>query len=128
MNTDVEDLLRDGMERFTAEVQAPAGLARTAGAARHTAAAGGPRRGGLRGRGRDRGGVIAVVAAAGGPAQTGSGAVQARTAAYVTRRVENALAGENLVFSGRTKQQELGNEHVTWAYRSRNRFEEFAGS
>ncbi len=31
MNTDVEDLLRDGMERFTGEVRAPAGLARAAG-------------------------------------------------------------------------------------------------
>ena len=27
MNTDLEELLRDGMERFTAGVQAPAGLA-----------------------------------------------------------------------------------------------------
>ena len=26
MNTDVEDLLRDGMERFTTEVHAPVGL------------------------------------------------------------------------------------------------------
>ena len=26
MNTDVEDLLREGMERFTAELRAPAGL------------------------------------------------------------------------------------------------------
>jgi Sigma-70 region 2 len=30
MNTDVEELLAEGMQRFTAEVQAPAGLARTA--------------------------------------------------------------------------------------------------
>ena len=30
MNTDVEELLRDGMERFTAGVRAPAGLAHTA--------------------------------------------------------------------------------------------------
>ena len=33
MNTDVEDLLRDGMERFTTEVHAPVGLACRAGAA-----------------------------------------------------------------------------------------------
>ena len=31
MNTDVEDLLRDGMERFTTEVHAPVGLAGRAG-------------------------------------------------------------------------------------------------
>ena len=30
MNTDVEELLREGMERFTAGVRAPAGLADTA--------------------------------------------------------------------------------------------------
>ena len=30
MNTDVEELLRDGMERFTAGVHAPAGLAHAA--------------------------------------------------------------------------------------------------
>jgi len=30
MNTDVEDLLREGMERFTADLRAPAGLARRA--------------------------------------------------------------------------------------------------
>jgi hypothetical protein len=30
MNTDVEELLREGMERFTTGVQAPTGLARTA--------------------------------------------------------------------------------------------------
>ena len=28
MNTDVEDLLREGMERFTADLRAPAGLTR----------------------------------------------------------------------------------------------------
>lgn len=40
MNTDVEELLRDGMERFTADVRAPAGLARTA--SRRFAAGGWP--------------------------------------------------------------------------------------
>ena len=31
MNADMEDLLREGMQRFTAGVQAPAGLAGAAG-------------------------------------------------------------------------------------------------
>src|ERR1700733_10307336 len=54
----------------------------------------------------------------------GSGVAQARTVAYVTKRVENALAGENLVFVGRSSGKLWGNT-VTWAYRSRNRFEEY---
>ena len=122
MNTDVEDLLRDGMERFTTEVHAPVGLAGRAGrlhrqhrrrlAARATVACGAAA-------------AIAVgvtLAATGGSA--GSGVAQARTVAYVTKRVENALAGENLVFVGRSSSKLWGNT-VTWAYRSRNRFEEY---
>ena len=96
MNTDVEELLRDGMERFTARVQAPAGLAHTASRLR-----------------RRRLAVRAAVAAgpsrspprpwspwpcgAGGPAQTGPTVAQAHTAAYVISRVEKALAGQHLV-------------------------------
>ena len=110
MNTDVEELLRDGMERFTAGVQAPAGLARTAsklhrrrlavraavacGTAAVTAAA-----------------VIAVAAGAGGPAQTGPAVSQAHTAAYVISRVEKALAGQHLVLHGRTSRR-LGTEQL----------------
>ena len=51
MNTDVEELLREGMERFTAGVRTPAGLADAARRA-SPAAAGRPRRGGLRDRRR----------------------------------------------------------------------------
>jgi hypothetical protein len=42
----------------------------------------------------------------------------------VTRRVENALACENLVFVGRLDSTPQGSS-VTWAYGSQNRFEEF---
>jgi hypothetical protein len=124
MNTEVEDLLRDGMERFTDGVHAPAGLAGGAGrlhrqhrrrlAARTAVACGAAA-------------AIAVgvtVAAAGG--STGSGPAQARTVAYVTKRVENALATENLVFVGRSDGK-MGN-YVTWAYGPRSRWEEFSGS
>ena len=57
MSTDVEELLREGMERFTEGVRAPAGLARTAGRLhrrRRTA------------RAAVAGGTAAVTAAAGG--------------------------------------------------------------
>jgi hypothetical protein len=127
MNTDVEELLRDGMERFTADVRAPGGLASEAGrlhrvhrrrVARTAVACG----------------TAAVTAAAvalvvtGGARATGSGTAlspaQARTVAYVTRRVENALASENLVFVGQSDSK-LNGTSFAWAYGSRNRFEEY---
>src|SRR5882672_4571076 len=94
MNTDVEELLRDGMERFTAEVRAPAGLARTAGRLHRRRTA----------RAAVAGGTAAVTAVAVivvGPAH--SGAAQARTVAYVTSRVDSALASQNMVYAARTQ-------------------------
>lgn len=119
MNTDVEELLREGMERFTAGVRAPAGLAADAGrlhrrrlAARTAVACG-------------TAAVVAVGAAvgvaAGGP---GGSPAQAHTVAYVTTRVEKALSSTNLVFVGRSDSKDWG-DSVTWAYRSQNRFEEY---
>jgi hypothetical protein len=94
MNLDVEDLLRSGMERFTEEVQAPRGLteriARARSRRRLTAAAAGT-------------GVaaaitaVAVIAGTGAASVAPAAPVRARTAAYVIRRVENALAGKNAV-------------------------------
>ncbi len=126
MNTDVEELLRDGMERFTAGVQAPAGLAHAAGRRRRrrlavraavacgtaavTAAA-----------------VVAVAAGAGGsPAQSGPAVSRARTTAYVISRVEKALAGQHLVLHGRIGG--IWGPSSSWAYGPRNRFEEHTGS
>jgi hypothetical protein len=63
-----------------------------------------------------------TFAAAGGSA--GSGAARASTVAYVTARVKNALATENLVFVGQSDGN-LWGKSVTWAYGSRNRFEEY---
>jgi hypothetical protein len=54
-------------------------------------------------------------------------AAQARTVAYVTSRVENALATESLVFVGRSDTRATG-DYVTWAYGPRNRWEAFSGS
>jgi hypothetical protein len=123
MNEHIDELLRDGMERFTAGVQAPAGLARTAGRLRR-------RRTGVRAAAAcgtaavTAAAVIAVAAgASGAPARSTANGVQARTAAYVVRRVENALAGERLVFRGRTVS--TGGPSVTWGYGPRNRYEEF---
>jgi hypothetical protein len=68
--------------------------------------------------------ILAVVTAG----FDANSAAQARTVAYVTSRVENALASENLVFVGRSSGMG-GGYSVTWAYRSRNRYEEYsAGS
>jgi hypothetical protein len=53
-------------------------------------------------------------------------AAQARTVAYVTSRVENALASENLVFVGRSSGTVGGGYYVTWAYGPRNRWEAYS--
>ncbi len=127
MNADIEELLRDGMERFTAGVRAPAGLARTAIQLRR-------RRLAL--RAAVACGTAAVAAAAavavitgagGGPGRPGHVGVRARTVAYVVRRVESALAAEHLVFRGQTISSD-GTPSITWAYGRRNRFEEFTGN
>ena len=127
MNVEVEELLRDGMERFTAEVRAPQGLA--------SGAAGGLRRRRMARRAMAAGGavtataaaVIIVTAAAGGtPARTGSSLAQARETAYIVTRVENALASEHGVYHGVTMSTG-GQPSVTWAYGRRSRFEEFTG-
>ncbi len=70
--------------------------------------------------------VIAVTGGASGPT-VGGNAAQARTVAYVTSRVERALAHENLVFFGRTEGNTWG-PTLTWAYGPRSRFAEFTGS
>jgi hypothetical protein len=66
--------------------------------------------------------ILAVVTAG----IDANSAAQARTVAYVTSRVENALASENLVFVGRSSSTGGGGYSVTWAYRSRSRYEEYS--
>lgn len=127
MSTDVEELLREGMERFTTGVQAPAGLARAA----------------VRLRRRRRAvraavacGTAAVIAAAaivvtgvaiGAPARPGAGLSQTRTAAYVIGRVENALATEHRVLRGSTISGGGWGPTISWVYGARTRFVEFTG-
>ena len=121
MNTDIEELLHDGMQRFTAGLGAPAGLAHAADTALH-------RRRAVRGMAAagtaavTAAAVIAVAAGASGtPARTGVTA-QARTTAYVVKRVERALTAEHRVFVGHTTS--TFGPSVTWSYGARNRFEE----
>jgi hypothetical protein len=121
MSLDVEELLRQGMERFAEQVPVPNGLAHRAArvrrrrqmAIRAAAAAGAA-----------AGTAAAVLVAASGAGA--GGAMQARTTAYVVNRVEKALAGQHLVLYGRTS-GEWGPSSY-WAYGPRNRFEEFTGS
>jgi hypothetical protein len=112
MNTDIENLLTEGMERFTEEVRAPAGLTHAAGELR---------------RSRRRRRLAAATAACGGvaaaavvfitgsaPAPAGGSVAQASTVAYLTSRVERALAGQHLVYAARTLEQ-VGKSTITWA-------------
>jgi hypothetical protein len=121
MSTDVEELVRDGMHRLAAATDMPAGLvarARRRVRRRRLAAvaaiAGAAAAGAIAA-------VVMVVPGAGAPA---GNTLRAQTAAYVTSRVEKALAGGNQVFVGRSDSNVWGNT-VTWAYGSRNRFEEY---
>ena len=89
MNGPVEDMLREGLDRLTADVQVPEGV--TGRARAHL------RRKKMAVRAALAGGAAAVTAvavvAAVVPGQVAPRPVQARTAAYVITRVANALAG-----------------------------------
>jgi hypothetical protein len=133
MNGDVEELLREGLDRLTADVRISAGLARKA----HTHR----RRRQIVLRAALAGGTatvaVAAVIAATSSAGTGAGDLQARNTAYVLKNVESALASENLVmrgqatgtytlskFPGKTFSDE--SPTTTWAYGARSRIEEFS--
>jgi hypothetical protein len=114
------------MERFTAGVRAPAGLAHTAGRLHRRRLA--VRTAVACGTAAAAATALIVVAAwaGGGPVRTGPGGTRARTAAYVISRVENALAGQHLVLRGHTATN--AGPSTSWAYGPRNRFEEFTGN
>jgi hypothetical protein len=126
MSTDVEELVRDGMHRLAAATDIPVGLvgrARRRVRRRRLAAVSaiaGAAAAGAVAAGAVAAGVM-VVPGAGAPAGS---TLRAQTAAYVTSQVEKALAAGNLVFIGRADSNIWGNT-VTWAYGSRNRFEEY---
>jgi hypothetical protein len=137
MNTDVELLVREGLDRLTADAWVPAGMAgrvlarrrrrRVAGYATAATAAAAV-----------AAAVVVAVATGGaaGPAATHARAAAgpALATAYVVRQVENALANDGQVmretqslidpngsaafFDGR-----LSYESVTWAYQGRNNTE-----
>jgi hypothetical protein len=128
MSTDVENLLREGMARFTEGVRAPAGLAYQASRQRRRRRVRIVRGAVLIGTVAATAAAIAVaMTAAGTVAQPGSSLAQARAAAYVVSRVRTALASEQNVFVGRTMSTG-GQPSVTWAYGAHNRFEEFTGT
>ena len=125
MKTDVEELLQEGMERFTTGVHAPAGLAAAAGRLRRrrrafrAVTAGGA-------AAVTAAAVITAVAAGGGAAQAPAATAQAHEVAYVVSRVKAALATENLVYHGKTTGSD--GPSATWAYGQRWRWEEFTGA
>jgi hypothetical protein len=99
MKGDVEDLLREGLDRLTADVQIPSGV--TGRARTHL------QRKKMAVRAALVGGAAAVTAAAVVAATlpgqgTGPGSVQVRTTALVLTRVANALAATNKVIQTET--------------------------
>ena len=86
MNSDVEDLLREGMERFTADLRAPAGLVRQAIRRRRRRLALGSVTGAA--AALTASGVALAAIAPGAPAAPGAGI---GTTAYVVQRVSSAL-------------------------------------
>jgi hypothetical protein len=119
MNTDVEDLLRDGMERFTERVSAPAGLASAAGTLHR-------RRTAIRATLASSAAtvvavsaVIAVVAVA----NTSSSRTEAQTVAYLTSQIRQAVASENMVYVGHTTGT-FGPTTV-WAYGKQSQWVEY---
>jgi len=98
MNGAVEDLLREGLDRLTAEVEVPSGV--TGRARSHL------RRKKMAARAALAGGAAAVTAAAVVaavvPGQKAAGPIRARTAAYVITQVAKALATTNKVIQTKT--------------------------
>lgn len=136
MNMHMEDLLREGMARFTEEVPVPRGLA-------HRAARVCRRRMAIRaavaaGTAAVTAAVVIAVTGLGAGAGTG-GVTSARTTAYVIGRVEHALAAENFVIQGQATGTDTFSVHghrvrssneptSSWTYRNGWRMEEFTGS
>jgi hypothetical protein len=114
MNQPVEDLLREGLDRLTAEVQVPAGLA---GRARARL-----RRRTMTARAAMVGGAAAVTAAAVVaatlPGQGAAKPLQARTTSYVITRVANALAPGSKVIQTKTVFSAPFPPVMGWTYRS----------
>ena len=114
MNGAVEDLLREGLDRLTAEVQVPPGV--TGKARSHL------RRKKIAVRAALAGGAAAVTAAvvvaATMPGRATPRPAQAHTAAYVVSRVANALATTNKVIQTQTTFSAPYPPVMGWNYRA----------
>jgi hypothetical protein len=112
VNTNVEELLRDGMDRFAAGMRAPDGLAvavvrmhRRRLAVRTAVLSGGVAAAAV---------VAVLLAGVTGAAARATSPTQARDIAYVTRKVERALSNQNLVAQERTSGTD--GPSLTWTY------------
>jgi hypothetical protein len=114
MNGNVEELLRDGLDRLTADVQVPEGVAVKARThLRHKRMAV---------RAALAGGAAAVTAAAvvvaTAPGQITTGPAQTRTDAFVITQVVNALAATNKVIQTKTVFSAAFPPVMSWNYRT----------
>jgi hypothetical protein len=113
MNGSVEDMLREGLDRLTAEVRVPAGV--TGRARAHLRRKKVPARAAL------AGGTAAVTAAAVvaamAPGQGTQPLVNAHTTAYVLSRVESALAAPDKVVQTVTTFSATFPPVLAWSYR-----------
>jgi hypothetical protein len=135
MNGDVEQMVREGLDRLTAGARAPAGLADRARRhrSRRRLAVGSAIAGAT--AAVTVAAVIGVGAAAGPGTAVGTGI---QNTAYVVRHVQSALANENLVMRGSATQTYtlakfpgktfLEGTMITWAYGPRSQFEEITTS
>jgi hypothetical protein len=133
MNGDVEQMVREGLDRLTEGARAPAGLvhrARRHRSRRRLAA-------GSAIAGASAAVTVAAVIATGAAAGPGVG-TRMQNSAYVMRHVASALVNENLVMRGQatdtyTLAKFPGKTFsegtiVSWAYGPQNRFEELTAS
>jgi hypothetical protein len=120
MNGAVEDLIREGLDRLTADVRVPPGV--TGRARSHL------RRKKIAVRAALAGGTAAVTAAAvvavTAPGRDTTGPVQAHTAAYVLTRVANALATTNKVIQTETVFSAPYPAVMGWIYRGDMRLDQ----
>lgn len=123
MNGNIEELLREGVDRLTADVP-PADMVARANVR--------VRRRRIATRAALACGTAAVTAAAvigvtfPGAQPGTSGVMNARMTAYVIKRVQNALGEANFVIQGRTTASSTS--FMNWTYGNRWRIEEFTGS
>ena len=132
MNGNVEEMMREGLDRLTAGARAPAGLADRARRhrSRRRLAAGSAIAGATAAV------TVAAVIATGAAAGPGTAVgTRMQNTAYVMQHVASVLANENLVMRGRATQSYTlaqfpgktfsAGTISSWAYSQRSQFEEF---